>query len=251
MNLFKVTRALPGDSVSGKITFAAKRGQIVQIDPTSVAAKGNVFTPDTAWKLATGTRGFHLERDVIVGPIDLATIAFDKDFLHPDVVNPDTNIGYASARKVQEFEVEGADLIDSSIDGNTPVNTPVSVNLGKLSLVAKAADKVFADGVTTNTSTTMTSATAAFKANDVGKTITGAGIPAGTTIASRTNATTIVLSQAATATATGVSFTIVDREGVPTEDVPGAETYGWIRGQLGSQDPDGVNLFRLLVEVAY
>lgn len=249
MNMFKVTRALAGDAVSAQINFVAKRGQIVQINPTSAAGKSGVFTPDTAWKLATGTRGFHLERDVIVGPVPLEQVAFDTDFLIPDTINPDTSIGYASARKVQEFEVEGADLIDASIDGTTPVNTPVSTNGGKISLVAKAADKVFADGATTNTSTTMTSASAAFKANDVGKAITGAGIPAGTTIASRTNATTIVLSQAATATATGVSFTIADREGVPAEDVPGAETYGYIRAQLAAQDPDGVNTFRLLIEV--
>ena len=63
-----------------------------------------------------------------------------------------------------------------------------------------------ADGVT-NTTTTVTSATAAFTSADVGSFVTGAGIPAGATIASVTNATTIVLSAAATATATGVVLT--------------------------------------------
>lgn len=72
---------------------------------------------------------------------------------------------------------------------------------------------VFNDGVT-NTDTSLVSASAAFVAGDVGKTVTGAGIPAGTTIASRTNATTVVLSAATTATATGVSITIGGR--VPT-----------------------------------
>jgi len=66
------------------------------------------------------------------------------------------------------------------------------------------------DGVS-NSSTTYTSATANFVAGDVGLTITGTDIPAGTTIASRTNATTIVLSQAATGSHTGNSFTIVNR----------------------------------------
>lgn len=68
--------------------------------------------------------------------------------------------------------------------------------------------RVVTDGVTTNTSTTLTSATAAFVTYDVGLPISGTGIPAGTTIASRTNATTVVLSQAATATNTGVTVTI-------------------------------------------
>jgi hypothetical protein len=69
----------------------------------------------------------------------------------------------------------------------------------------------FVDGVE-NTTTTLTSATAAFVAGDVGRLVTGAGIPTiigspstYTYIASVTNGTTVVLSQAATATATGVT----------------------------------------------
>lgn len=64
-----------------------------------------------------------------------------------------------------------------------------------------------ADGVT-NTTTTVTSATAAFTASDVGATIVGTGIPALATIASVTNATTVIISAAATASASGVSLTI-------------------------------------------
>jgi hypothetical protein len=64
-----------------------------------------------------------------------------------------------------------------------------------------------ADAVLNDTAT-VTSATAAFGAGDVGSGISGAGIPAGATIASVTNATTVVMSAAATATAAGVSVTI-------------------------------------------
>lgn len=64
------------------------------------------------------------------------------------------------------------------------------------------------DGATTNNSTAFTSNTANFQQADVGDTVSGAGIPAGTTIASVTSATAAVLSQPATATATGVSVTI-------------------------------------------
>lgn len=66
----------------------------------------------------------------------------------------------------------------------------------------------FADAATTNTSTTITSATAGFTFSDIGRPISGAGIPANTTIAGVTNPTTAILSQAATATATGVAITI-------------------------------------------
>lgn len=79
-----------------------------------------------------------------------------------------------------------------------------------LSLVARheIRHRTVADGATTNGSTTITSATAAFVADDAGKPISGTNIPAGATIASVTNATTAVLSAAATATGSGLAFTI-------------------------------------------
>lgn len=73
---------------------------------------------------------------------------------------------------------------------------------------SRAFYRVVTDGVTTNTSTAITSATAVFTAADRGRPITGTGIPAATTIASVTSATAAVLSAAATATGTGVTFTI-------------------------------------------
>lgn len=63
------------------------------------------------------------------------------------------------------------------------------------------------DGAT-NTNTTVTSVTAAFTTEDVGKPISGTGIPAATTIASVESATSCTISAAATGTATGVTITI-------------------------------------------
>jgi hypothetical protein len=57
---------------------------------------------------------------------------------------------------------------------------------------------------TTNTSTTVT--TAFTGAIWVGQPVSGSGIPASTTVASITNDTTFELSQAATATASGVTL---------------------------------------------
>lgn len=73
---------------------------------------------------------------------------------------------------------------------------------------AQAGSRVVTDGVTTSASASITSATAALSAKDVGKSVTGVGIPAGTTIASVQSATAATLSANATATGTGVSLTI-------------------------------------------
>lgn len=64
------------------------------------------------------------------------------------------------------------------------------------------------DGVLTSGSTTVTSATAAFVAADVGKRITGLGIPDNATITARASATSITISAAATLTGTGVALIV-------------------------------------------
>lgn len=66
----------------------------------------------------------------------------------------------------------------------------------------------FTDGATTNASPTLTSATAGFTASDVGRSVSGTGIPGGTTILSVTNATTVTMSANASATATGLTITM-------------------------------------------
>lgn len=59
-----------------------------------------------------------------------------------------------------------------------------------------------------NSTTTITSATAAFTSADLGSAVTGVGIPPLTSIITITSSTSIVLSNAATATATGVTINI-------------------------------------------
>lgn len=72
-----------------------------------------------------------------------------------------------------------------------------------------AGSRVVTDGVTTNGSAAITSATAVFTDADRGKLIGGsAGITTGTTILSVQSATAATLSANATATGTGITFTI-------------------------------------------
>jgi hypothetical protein len=80
------------------------------------------------------------------------------------------------------------------------ITTAGSVNLvTSRSFVGGGGDTTLTNGSTSIVS----SANAAFLATDVGRTITGANIPAGTTIIAVTNGTTATLSQAATGTASG------------------------------------------------
>ena len=64
----------------------------------------------------------------------------------------------------------------------------------------------FADGVKTSGSPTITSSTASFGSSDIGHGITGAGIPANTTIAAVTSATQVTMSANATASGTGITI---------------------------------------------
>lgn len=90
--------------------------------------------------------------------------------------------------------------------------TQVYRGAGEARIVAQAAEG-FADGQSVNGSTTFTSLTAAFTAADIGRGLrsTVAGIPTNTTIVSITNATTVVLSQAATLSSGAMTFAIVGR----------------------------------------
>jgi prepilin-type N-terminal cleavage/methylation domain-containing protein len=103
----------------------------------------------------------------------------------------------------------------------TAAQDPVAVTADALLLSAAPASHVMAtplssptaqtavtDGGTTNNSFTVTSATAGFSAADIGQTIAGSGIPAGTAVAAVVDSSTATLSAKSTVTATGVALTL-------------------------------------------
>lgn len=97
--------------------------------------------------------------------------------------------------------------------GASVFSTPATVTLSAVptvNITSPAPVRVVTDGVTTASSATVTSATAAFTAADVGSSITGGSIPAGTTITTINSATSVLLSANATSSATGVTLTITD-----------------------------------------
>ena|SRR6266513_983902 len=98
---------------------------------------------------------------------------------------------------------------------------------------ATGTTRTVTDGVT-NTDTSLVSATAAFVAADVGSMVWGAGIAANTHIVSVTNATTVVLSAATTATATGVTVIISQSFKIAT-----IGANGFVMGL--ASDPTGIS----------
>ena len=138
-NRFKVTRALPGDSISGKLASAAVAGQLVQIKGSTVAGKTGVFHDAVEIELATGKRAFVLERDCLNDTkLPLDTIFWNRGHVSPTLVGQ-----HASARKVQEVEVEGSDLIHSgdaqALSAATPIHSEVTSVAGKYGLRTDAA----------------------------------------------------------------------------------------------------------------
>lgn len=89
-----------------------------------------------------------------------------------------------------------------------PKLSQITQGVGVVTIGQDASGVSVTDGATTSGSATVTSATAAFTAADVGRTISGAGIPAGSTITAVGSGTSVTISQLATATATGVTITV-------------------------------------------
>jgi hypothetical protein len=100
-------------------------------------------------------------------------------------------------------------------NGYLPSGTP----LAKITSSGKYGPYEATGSVTASTtagSTTLTATTGTFNSVEVGDVVSGAGIPGGTVVDSVTDATHVVMSQAATATATGVAVALGDSSGRET-----------------------------------
>ncbi len=111
---------------------------------------------------------------------------------------------------------------------------------GRLSAALPAAATVVTDGVS-NSTTTITSATAAFNAaTDVGAPVSGTDIPAGAYIASVTNSTTAVLSAAATGTGSARTWTISRHLVIQSAALAAAVAVASTQHLMAVLDPDGM-----------
>jgi hypothetical protein len=94
-----------------------------------------------------------------------------------------------------------------------------------ISLQTGTYSRTFTDGATTNASATLTSAAGAvFTLSDIGRPVSGTGIPAGTTITAWTSATSVTMSANATATGSALSVTL------------GSHTLAVYNGSVSGQD---------------
>lgn len=82
------------------------------------------------------------------------------------------------------------------------------IDIAENVLKAVDAGRQVTDGVTTNGSTTVTSATANFTSADLQRLLIGAGIPAGARITTVNSTTSVTISAAATATASAVTLNV-------------------------------------------
>ena len=128
-------------------------------------------------------------------PGDLSDLSFTTQIGVPGVggtVHPKT----ASGCKVASWEL------------SCSAGEIATLGLSLVGQLLQMGSRVVTNGVTTNTDATVTSATAAFTNADLGKSITGTGIPASSVITAINSATSVEISAAATATGTGVTLTI-------------------------------------------
>jgi prepilin-type N-terminal cleavage/methylation domain-containing protein len=86
--------------------------------------------------------------------------------------------------------------------------TPTIIKTVNNGIIVDYGTRTVSDAVTISASAILTSASAAFTASDVGKSIAGTWIPPGATIQSYVGPTTVTMSSSATATATGVEVII-------------------------------------------
>jgi len=113
----------------------------------------------------------------------------------------------ATTAHAAEASGTGGIIIDNT------ATTPAGTSQTYFSVLGSQSCSRAVTGQDTSGSTTITATSGIFTAGDVGATITGTGIPGGTTISSVTNSTTAVLSRKATSSNAGVAFAITDSGG--------------------------------------
>lgn len=182
------------------ILFTTQSAVTVPPGSSSTAAGGVTLVAQTVGVAGNG---------LAAGPVTLVdSLAFVSSITSTAVtaggVDPETQTAYLNRLSAELQLLTPRPILPKDF----AALAPQTVGVGRaLAIDGLNPGRVVTDGVTTASSTTVTSASGAFTNDDVGRTVTGGTVPAGATISSVTNATTIVLSAAPTASATGVTLT--------------------------------------------
>ena len=127
----------------------------------------------------------------------------------------------------------GAIPVVGSGTPSATADTSLTAPAHAVTLLGGQGPRQVTDGVT-NSTTLLTSATAAFNSGDLFRPVSGAGIPNGTLLSADASATNVTLSQPATASASGVTITLGGGIGTRVEQVV------WIPNTSGSATVAGV-----------
>lgn len=223
-----------GDSYGGGNAYSSAIGTFVNYLGQGLGFFDivNSCIGSTGW-LANGSYtniATRLQTDVIAQkPTDIIiTLGHNDTAFTPAQITTQVQSVISSIRtglpNLRSLTVTGPLFTGAQVTLYTPINTAISAGSGAADAfidtitvpiftgTGKTGSRPVTDAATTASSTTVTSATAAFSTADVGVLVTGAGIPSLATISSVTNATTAILSAAATATATGVALTITNQK---------------------------------------
>jgi hypothetical protein len=172
-----------------------------------------------------GTADNGIEASPVV-PVD--TLAFLESIATTDVtsggIDPETQDDYINRLSAELQLLTPRPILPSDFSALAPQTVGV---FRALTIDGLSPGRSFSDGVINNTSPTLTSATAAFTPGDVGRSVTGTGIPSSTTISAYVNATTVTMSHNATASHTALAVTLGDLTGQErTVTVCGVDTAG-------------------------
>lgn len=203
--------------------------------------------------IAAAMTGNHYGKDAVTGSSGTSSINKAIDYLAAQTGCSSTKahligtsmgagaaLRYASLNPTRAASVTGL-IPNVSLEHIYTDNPNSTVALSFTSGIASAwglAYRAIADGVT-NSTTTLTSATANFTSADIGRQVirsynaTG-GIPVNTKIQSVTNSTTVVLDKTATSSASGLAIGIADP--LPMSGTSGADYIGVHAPRLASNN---------------
>lgn len=162
---------------------------------------------------ATSTTEIH-EANIVFGGVLKASTLHYADTVQDartvaDAVIVEADATVTSATAAFTVDDVGRTISGSGIPAGATIASRNSATSIELSAPADHADvRIVTDGVTNSGDATVTSATAAFVAGDVGKAVTGTGIQAASVIASVNSATSVELDKTASGSGTGVTLTI-------------------------------------------
>lgn len=218
----------PGGAVSGT------QSEAIWDPGTECIYQGTASTVSVGMKRVSACAPYAAGSNVILGDSDIgATVASIAGLVSSfpatrTATDGATTIGLTTVTTTAAFFVAGdvgAAISGTGIPSGSWIKTFNSATSVVISAAATATgtaltltvtptgSRIVTDGVTTLASVTVTSATTAFTADDVGRTISGTGIPSGATITVFNSGTSVDISSAATAAGNPVALTLGSNSG--------------------------------------